>query len=76
MPCAVRQTHSAWFIDIGKLEQNQVVKLNTFQVHMLSTLDELYTFVQPDELTQEFGGSYDYNHAAWIQNRMVNSFCI
>ena len=42
------------------------------QITMLSTLDELHNYVRPEQLTQEFGGSYDYDHKTWMRNRVVS----
>ena len=38
---------------------------------MLSSASKLNKFIAPNQLTEEFGGTLQYNHEEWIQNRVV-----
>ena len=37
-------------------------------------LNRLSAYVDPNQLTYNLGGSKSYDHAAWIQNRVVNTY--
>ena len=43
---------------------------------MLSNLTKLTKFIDPSELTEEFGGTLPYNHNEWVQNRQVSGFYV
>uniref|UniRef100_H2YE26 MCF.2 cell line derived transforming sequence-like 2 n=1 Tax=Ciona savignyi TaxID=51511 RepID=H2YE26_CIOSA len=40
-------------------------------VVLLSSLDDLSRYVLPTELTNHFGGTFQYDHITWINNRML-----
>jgi hypothetical protein len=42
------------------------------QILMLNSVDELYEYIDKDQLTADLGGTLVYNNHEWIQHRAVN----
>lgn len=42
------------------------------QTIILSSPSKLTKYLDTSQLTEEFGGSFDYNHQEWLQNRLVS----
>ena len=61
------------FFCVSYIEVVSGSTVKLFQVVLISTLDELYTYVQPTQLPPEFGGCFDYDHRCWMKNRMVST---
>ena len=40
---------------------------------MLSGVNELKKYIEPQHIPEEFGGGFVYDHRTWIRNRMVRS---
>ena len=39
---------------------------------MFETLPDLHTYIDPSQLTDDLGGSLQYDHKEWIQHRAVS----
>ncbi|XP_071959000.1 puratrophin-1-like isoform X2 [Antedon mediterranea] len=42
----------------------------TFKFHQVRSLEKLYQFVPAQNLTNQFNGTFNYNHEAWVKFRM------
>lgn len=42
-----------------------------FRLVVLSTVEELHEYIDPTQLTFELGGTLQYSHHDWIQQRIV-----
>lgn len=45
-----------------------------FRFVILSTSEELFEYIEPSQLTTELGGTLQYSHEDWIQQRIVSVF--
>ena len=62
-------------MEINKYEINMKYCCESFSISqtlMLSSASKLTKFIAPNQLTEEFGGTLQYNHEDWIQNRQVS----
>lgn len=47
-----------------------------FRFVVLSTVEELHEYIDPSQLTIEFGGTFLYEHDEWIKQRIVSTSLI
>ncbi|XP_071495752.1 uncharacterized protein [Diadema antillarum] len=45
-------------------------KSQPFEIVFLSSPSKLTKYIDPNQLTEEFGGSMEYNHEEWLENRL------
>lgn len=43
-----------------------------FQFKLITTVDELKSYIDRTQLTPEFGGVFNYDHDEWIRFRIVS----
>lgn len=43
-----------------------------FQFKLVTTVDELKSYIDRSQLTPEFGGVFNYDHDEWIRFRIVS----
>ncbi|XP_076802055.1 guanine nucleotide exchange factor DBS-like isoform X3 [Clavelina lepadiformis] len=56
--------------DIGFRWQKEDFRMKV-PVMMISNSEELSSCIHSNQLTEEFGGDYQYNHQTWIKNRVL-----
>lgn len=44
-----------------------------FQFKLITTVDELKSYIDRTQLTPEFGGVFNYDHDEWIRFRIVST---
>ncbi len=37
----------------------------------IQTIEKLHNYIKPDQLTEEYGGTFQYEHQDWVRFRMV-----
>lgn len=47
-----------------------------FQFKLITTVDELKSYIDRTQLTPEFGGVFSYDHDGWIRFRIVSTILI
>ena len=47
--------------------------LHVFQPQYV-TVSQLHSYIDPNQLTEELGGSLQYSHRLWLHNRLVRHF--
>ena len=47
-------------------------KIFHYQVSILDSLDDIYSHIDRDQLTADYGGTFEYNHLAWVEFQRVN----
>lgn len=52
---------------------NQLMVLPSLQVVMLSSVSDLLTYIDEQQLTPEFGGTLEYCHSEWVIFRTVRT---
>ncbi|XP_067655223.1 uncharacterized protein [Haliotis asinina] len=51
---------------LGLKPSKKFINVSIFKVILVKTVRELITYIDPSNLTAEFGGSLHYNHKAWL----------